>query len=123
MLWLIKAVRVKDLHQFMSYKFLNPFVNSYIEHRQSSFLHDPVKREEINEDLIFIAQKIYMRFTLKILVIVFQIMFIVYFVGQYWFIIVEIGCMFRYNLYQNDETLSSKTGESGMELQKYKKCE
>jgi hypothetical protein len=103
---------VKDLHQYMSYKFLNPFVNSYIEYRQSSFLHDPEKRGEINEDLIFIAKKIYLRFTLKILVIVFQIMFIVYFIGQYWFIIVEIGCMFRDNFNQNDESLSYNSGIS-----------
>lgn len=47
-LWLIKAARVKDLHQYVSFKFLKPFVNSYIEHRQSAFLHHPEKREEIN---------------------------------------------------------------------------
>ena len=89
-LWLIKAIRINDLKFYMSVKFFKPLINFYIESRQKGPLNDPKKREETNEDLIFVTQKIYVRNFVKIMRLIFTILFITYFVGQYWFIFVDI---------------------------------
>lgn len=68
-----------------------PFINSFIEYKQDGPLQDENKKYEINEDLIFLSYRIYMRAIFKMLSIVFYILLIVYFVGQFWLIIVEIG--------------------------------
>lgn len=54
-LWLLKAIRIKDLQFYMSDKFFKPLINFYIEFRQNSALNDPEKRKDINVDRIFIT--------------------------------------------------------------------
>jgi hypothetical protein len=44
-------------------------------------------------------------------------MFMMYFIGQYWFIIVEIGCMFA-GKYESHDEFSGSDNES--ELAKFK---
>ena len=53
-------------------------------------LNDPDLSHEINEDLIYITRKIYIRNLFKIIRLILQILFIVYFLGQYWFIFVDV---------------------------------
>lgn len=55
---------------------------------QNRSLQDKEKRKEINEDLIFITLKIYIKNLLKIVRLIIQIMFIIYFVGNVWFVLV-----------------------------------
>ena len=53
-------------------------------------MNDPDLSHEINTDLIYITRKIYIRNLFKILRLILQILFIVYFLGQYWFIFVDV---------------------------------
>ena len=95
-LWLIKAIRIKDLMRYMSKRQFNQMVDLYIEYRQGNNLQDPERRNEINEDLIYIEDKIYLRSLLKIFRLLAIVGFIIYFVGEYWLIYVQIVCMFKF---------------------------
>jgi hypothetical protein len=101
-LWLIKAIRIKDLMMYMSERQFNQMVDFYIEYRQGNNLEDPAKRNEINEDLIYIEDKIHLRSMFKIIRLLAIVVFVVYFVGQYWLIYTQIVCMFKYGLSEED---------------------
>ena len=88
--WLIKAIRIKDLHNYLGIRQFQPIINSFIEFKQQYTLKNPLKKDEMNEDFIYIAQKIYLRNMVKIMRLILYIIFITYFVGQYWFIIVDL---------------------------------
>lgn len=60
-LWLIKSIRVRHLKYYLSDKFLMQFVNYYIQFKQGNSINDEVLRNDMNEDHIFITQKIYLR--------------------------------------------------------------
>ena len=80
-LWLIKALRIKDLMKFLQPRILNQLIFFYIEFRQGNSLNDPVKKYEINEDLIYIEHKIYGRNFVKLGRLILIIVCIIYFVG------------------------------------------
>ena len=63
-------------------------VDMYIEYLQGNNLKDPEKRNEINRDLIYIEDKIYLRSIMKIIRLMAIVVFVIYFVGQYWLIYV-----------------------------------
>lgn len=65
-LWLVKAIRIKELHQYLSKKSFQPVINHYIQYKQGNAITDPDLCNEINEDLIYIGQKIYIRNVFKI---------------------------------------------------------
>jgi hypothetical protein len=80
-LWLIKAIRIKDLMRYMSKRQFNQMVDLYIEYRQGNNLNDPEKRNEINEDLIYIDHKINIRNFAMIFRMLAIVVFVIYFVG------------------------------------------
>ena len=90
-LWLIKTIRMRYLKYYLSEKFLMEFVNFYITFKQGNSLYDEIKRKDMIEDHIFITDKIYLRQIMKLLQLIFKIMYIVYFVGLYFFILVDSG--------------------------------
>lgn len=89
-LWLIKALRIKELHGYLGKRSFQPIINAYINALRGNSLNDPELSHEINIDLIYITRKIYIRNIFKILRLILQILFIVYFLGQYWFICVDV---------------------------------
>jgi hypothetical protein len=56
-------------------------VDMYIEYLQGNNLKDPEKRNEINRDLIYIEDKIYLRSMMKIFRLMAIVVFVIYFVG------------------------------------------
>ena len=56
-------------------------VDMYIEYLQGNNLKDPEKRNEINRDLIYIEDKIYLRSIMKIFRLMAIVVFVIYFVG------------------------------------------
>lgn len=93
-LWLIKCLRMKYLKYYFGEKFLMFFVNFIITFWQGNSLYDEKKKRDMIEDHIFITEKIYLRQVMKLLQLIFKIMYIVYFVGLYFFILVESGQQF-----------------------------
>jgi hypothetical protein len=89
-IWLIKALRIKELHGYLSKRSFQPIINMYINALRGNSLNDPEMSQEINRDLIYITRKIYIRNIFKIIRLILQILFIVYFIGQYWFIFVDV---------------------------------
>ena len=81
---------MKQLKYYLSKKFFNQFIIMYIEYRQGNSLQDEVKKYQTNEDLTYISTKIYMRYIIKIIRLILTIIAITYFVGQYWFIMVQL---------------------------------
>lgn len=61
---------------------------SYIEHKQQMAANDPNLCNEINRDLTLISHRLYILNIFKVVRLFLLIMFIVYFVGQYWFVLV-----------------------------------
>ena len=43
-LWIIKAIRIKQLKYYLSKKFFNQFITAYIEYRQGNSLEDENKK-------------------------------------------------------------------------------
>ena len=68
-----------------NYVILQP-VEMYIKIRQEKCLKDTKRRVDINQDSIFINEKIQYRYVIKMLRLVMQVFIIAYLVGQYWFI-------------------------------------
>lgn len=64
---------------------------SYIEYKQQMAANDPNLCNEINRDLTLISYRLYVLNIFKIVRLFLHLMFIVYFVGQYWFVFVQIG--------------------------------
>ena len=81
MFWLIKAIRIKDLQHYLSIRQFQPIINSFIEFKQWNQINDPMNREKMDKDYIYIAQKIYLRNMVKIMRLILYIIFITYFVG------------------------------------------
>jgi len=89
-LWLIKALRIKELHGYLGKRSFAPIINFYINFLRGNSLNDPDLSHEINRDLIYITRKIYFRNIFKIIRLILQILFVVYFLAQYWFICVDV---------------------------------
>ena len=85
-MWLIKAVRIKELLHYMSNKVILGPVHSYYEIKQQKCLNDPNLRCSIDVDCIFITDKILSSQILKMMRLIVFIMICTYFVGQYWYI-------------------------------------
>jgi hypothetical protein len=49
---------------------------------------DEEKRQEMNEDLTYISQKIFLRYASKIFRLMLIMIIVIYFIGQYWVILV-----------------------------------
>jgi hypothetical protein len=62
-----------------------PIINSFIEKQQKEALKDPFLRNDITNDRIYIARKVYTVNIVKIIRQLYQICFIAYFYGQLWF--------------------------------------
>jgi hypothetical protein len=65
----------------MSDKVLMPIIQSFIEKQQKSALSDPKKRSDMTIDNIYLTRKIYVMQSVKLLRLLYQIIFIVYFYG------------------------------------------
>ena len=65
---------------------LIPIINKFIETKQRKSLLSEKYRDDIIKDHIYIEQKIYMTNIVKVIRLVCQMLFIAFFVGQYWFI-------------------------------------
>ena len=90
LLWLIKAYRIKELQYYMSPRFFKPFINYYIDQKQNQALLDPVRKFETSFDQTYMTQKIYGRNIIQIVRLIIQLFVIVYFVGMYWFVFVDV---------------------------------
>lgn len=53
--WLIKLLRIKYIKFFLTQKFYDEMIESYINFRQAKSLMDEEKRQEMNEDLTYIS--------------------------------------------------------------------
>ena len=80
--------------RYMSERQFNQMVDFYIEHLQGNNLQDPEKRNEIEKDLIYIEDKIYLRGFVRLFRLLAIVAFVIYFVGQYWLIYVQVALMF-----------------------------
>ena len=67
-------------------RLLNPIIKNYIDSKQVKFKNDLSTREDIIEDHSFLWQKIYLTYFVKILKLVIQMIFIAFYVGQYFVI-------------------------------------
>ena len=79
--WVMKLIRLKDLYFYTSMAFFQPMIDFHIERKQKAKLDDKEKRYEKHEDLIYINEKIYLKNFFKVLKLILQTLFIVFFVG------------------------------------------
>ena len=79
--WIIKAYRIKHIQYYLSKRFFNILISSYINYRQGKSLEDEKLKNKVDEDLVYITQKIYISNTIKIARLVICIASIVYVVG------------------------------------------
>lgn len=84
--WVIKAIRIRQLNEYLKDRMLIPIINKFIENKQRKSLFSEKYRDDVIKDHIFIEQKIYMTNIVKVIRLVCQMLFIAFFVGQYWFI-------------------------------------
>ena len=70
----------------MSDKVLIPMINSQIEKYQKKALNDPKKRNDTIMDHIYIKKKIYILSGVKLLRLIYKIVFIAYLYGQLWYV-------------------------------------
>ena len=71
-------------------RLFQPILLSFIDWKQNIYLNDPEKRNEVNEDLIFITLKVTVKNIIKILSLCIKLIAIVFFVGNIWFVIVHL---------------------------------
>lgn len=69
---------------------------------------DEEKRHEMNEDLTYISQKIFLTYTTKIIRLMIIMIIVIYYIGQYWYILVQILCSFQ------DNGIGMNTGKSDL---------
>jgi hypothetical protein len=91
--WIIKAIRIKDIQYYLSKRFFDTLISSYINFRQGNSLEDEKLKNQVDEDLIYITQKIYISNTIKIARLVICIASIVYVVGQSWVLFVQLSTL------------------------------
>lgn len=70
----------------MSDKILMPMINSQIEKYQKKALNNPLKRNDTILDHIYIQKKIYIVSGVKLLRLIYKIVFIAYLYGQLWYV-------------------------------------
>jgi hypothetical protein len=70
----------------MSDKVLIPMINSQIKKYQKKALNDPKKRNDTIIDHIYINKKIYILSGVKLLRLIYKIVFIAYLYGQLWYV-------------------------------------
>ena len=66
-----------------------PIIDHYIESKQRKAFSNESLRDSMNFDFSFINQRIWMSNILKIIRTVLQVLFISFFIGQYWYIFSE----------------------------------
>ena len=80
-LWVIKAIRIKSLNYYLKNSKLLQIVKDYYEMFQKRNFQNEEKREDMTIDHIRISDKIYMMNFMKIFRLVFQILFVAYFIS------------------------------------------
>ena len=75
-------------------------------------MNDPKKKFEMNEDLIYIEDKIYGRNIIKLGRLTLIIFCVIYFVGQYWIIFVQISQTSKGSHQQNEYELLNDAGSN-----------
>lgn len=79
--WVIKAIRIRQLNEYLKDRMLIPIINKFIENKQRKSFMSEKYRDDIIKDHIFIEQKIYMTNIVKVIRLVCQMLFIAFFVG------------------------------------------
>lgn len=74
----------------MSARFFNPLIHYYVNQKQKRALEDPELKYETSSDQTFMTQKIYGRNIIQIVRLILQLFVIVYFIGMYWFVFVDV---------------------------------
>ena len=80
-MWIIKAVRIKNLLDQMSNKVILSPVHSYYDAKQKKCLNDPKLRSQVNQDCIFISEIILTSQIMKMIRLIVFIMIFTYFAG------------------------------------------
>ena len=96
-MWVIKAIRIFQLNSRFTDRQILPIINRLIVSRQLVYLKDPILRSDKESDYTFIKAKIYITNIMKILRLVLQILFISFFMGQYWYIFSQTFHEFKFS--------------------------
>lgn len=94
--WVLKAVRIKMLDDLVSDRKILPIVENYIEWKQAVPLADPELRDDINDDHVFINRKIFLKNMVTLLRLTAKLLFVAFFIGQYWYVYSKIFFEFRF---------------------------
>jgi hypothetical protein len=75
-------MRIRTLNIQMSDRVLLPILYSLLDKYQKGALKDPILRNDITQDRIYLSTKIYVVNFVKILRLIYQLLFIAYLYGQ-----------------------------------------
>ena len=63
---------------------MQPLINRYYDRKLKMALRDPARRSDMNENNIMNQNKLYVMNGIKISILVIHILFLSYYIGQYW---------------------------------------
>ena len=93
--WVIKAMRIKKLFNYLQDRMILPLVFLIIERKRKQSLLNPKLLESINQDHIYLLEQIYLGNIVRILRLIFQMMFVAYFIGSYWYVFAHTVYLFK----------------------------
>ena len=85
--YLIKAFRIKNLNHYISDRVLQPIVVNQITRLEKMALNDPKKRNDTSVRHNYYVEKVFIMNIVKLIRFVLQILFLSFYIGQYWFIV------------------------------------
>jgi len=94
-----KAIRIFYLNEHASDHKILPIIKSLFKNEQLKALKNPKTRADINQDHIYNKECIQVQYLFKLVRLVFQIIFLAYLAGQYWY----VYCMMVYEFKSDDE--------------------
>ena len=89
-LWFFKIIRIRDIIKYLGKTFYQSFINYFVTYFQKRAFDNPDLCESKDIDSNFIEKKMFIQALFKLSSILLQIGLIVFLVGQFWFICVQL---------------------------------
>jgi hypothetical protein len=91
----------------MSNKMILPPITMYIKYRQKKCLDDEKLKYEMNEDCVFISEKITVINIVSTVRLCVKIMIFAYFLGAYWYIFAKLTSDYYLNAQEENELIDT----------------